>query len=705
MSFSPKRRPLHGLGALTLTLMLAACGSDDPAPTEVLATADTLSVGSAQSASVLANDRIGGAPASLGSAGNATLSWSGTPPTGVTLGDGLISVARGTAPGSYNLAYRLCERAAPDNCANGSVSLTVPNPPVVAVADTLSLGTGSSASLLGNDTVDGEAATAARVSAAAVGSWPSGISLSAAGLLRVDGGMAAGSQSLSYRICLLAAPTVCSESVGVALSITAQPQLSGRALNASTGQAAAGVTVRLGSNSVQTGADGSFSLPVAAADERALLRLNGGGFGESTRVIRLAASGQSDLQVRLLPVSQTGSVDAAAGGTVGNAAGTARVTLPAAGLQRADGTAATGAVAVRLTAIDPSLDSSLMPGDYSTVVAGAERQIESFGALAVELRDSADQALNLRAGQTATIRIPLGTRSPSPPASVPLFFFDEASGRWVQEGSATLQGSGSARYYEGTVAHFSVWNADRLIDTVFLQGCVADGSGQRVAGALVSSDGIDYSGSSVALSDANGNFRLPLRRSSSATLVALRGALFSNTLRADPSSTDFTRSDCLVLAASQTGISITLTWGQNPSDLDSHLYAPDGTEVFYGSKGSLASAPFANLDVDDTSSFGPEVITLTRLMVGTYRYAVNNYSGQASTLLSASQARVSLRLPNRAAELFLPPATGESRQTNYWTVFELDVDAQCRVTLRRVEAYSVTEPSTPRATVSYCSNT
>ena len=146
-----------------------------------------------------------------------------------------------------------------------------------------------------------------------------------------------------------------------------------------------------------------------------------------------------------------------------------------------------------------------------------------------------------------------------------------------------------------------------------------------------------------------------------------------------------------------------LTWGAAPYDLDSHLYTPSGAHVYFSSKGRLLADPFANLDVDDTSSFGPEVITLTRLMVGTYKYHVHNYSGFSSGSFTNASARVELNVPGRASELFTPPAVPEPSSTRVWTLFELDVDPQCNVTVRRVPGFSANAPALPAAsTPQFC---
>jgi hypothetical protein len=372
-------------------------------------------------------------------------------------------------------------------------------------------------------------------------------------------------------------------------------------------------------------------------------------------------------------------------------------------VQRADGTLPTGNIKVAMTPINPAVDIATMPGDLTALSAGAQVPIESFGALGVQLSDAAGAALNLRAGQTATIRIPVASRDASTPGTMPLFYFDTATGLWVQEGTATLAGAAPNQYYQGTVTHFSTWNADRVLDTIRYTGCLVDANGARVGLARAYGEGINYSGASNAVVDALGNFTIPIRRSSTATLIALSGALITNTVSVGPYATDFTSTTCLTLGAVGSGVSIKLTWGLVPSDLDSHLITPSGTHISYSNRGGLAAAPFANLDVDDTDSYGPEVVTISKLMVGTYKYYVENYRGQASGLFSNSSARVELSVPNRTTELYTVPTVGESTATNDWVLFEMDVDSACNITVRRTNILSTTAPSIPASTTPvYC---
>jgi hypothetical protein len=78
-------------------------------------------------ANVAANDFVNGQTATLGTGGNATVAQVGTYPPGVTLNPntGSLSVAAGTAPGSYTVAYQLCDKISPVTCTTGIVSFTI----------------------------------------------------------------------------------------------------------------------------------------------------------------------------------------------------------------------------------------------------------------------------------------------------------------------------------------------------------------------------------------------------------------------------------------------------------------------------------------------------------------------------------------------------------------------------------------------------
>jgi len=119
---------------------------------------------------------------------------------------------------------------------------------------------------------------------------------------------------------------------------------------------------------------------------------------------------------------------------------------------------------------------------------------------------------------------------------------------------------------------------------------------------------------------------------------------------------------------------IILTWDRYPIDVDAHLRGPNpgnnDFHIYWNRRTQIKGKKF--LDCDDTSSFGPETITIYGLDPGVYRYSVHNYSGRSLTSGDAlSRGNITVRLYNGdqlLKEYKMPPGT----EGNYWKVFEID---------------------------------
>ena len=125
------------------------------------------------------------------------------------------------------------------------------------------------------------------------------------------------------------------------------------------------------------------------------------------------------------------------------------------------------------------------------------------------------------------------------------------------------------------------------------------------------------------------------------------------------------------LATAET-MRIVLSWGQDPHDLDSHLvkYNAAGQRLYRLAFYSLTDASSGdNLDVDVTTSFGPETITIQSVDPSArYVYAVHHFSG-AGSLTSTSNARVTVSYGAQSDLVFNVPPSGTG---NWWKVFEVD---------------------------------
>ena len=151
------------------------------------------------------------------------------------------------------------------------------------------------------------------------------------------------------------------------------------------------------------------------------------------------------------------------------------------GIVSGNGNAYTGEVIVtakRIATDDPRL-TDLMPGGLIAMDAeGATRVLGTIGMVAVELRSSAGEELNLANGSKATVLFQVADdQLVNAPSEIPLWYFDEDRGLWIEEGIATLQ-NGS---YIGEVAHFSFWNCDAPFPLIHLCGQISCSNGEAAS--------------------------------------------------------------------------------------------------------------------------------------------------------------------------------------------------------------------------------
>ena len=175
--------------------------------------------------------------------------------------------------------------------------------------------------------------------------------------------------------------------------------------------------------------------------------------------------------------------------------------------------------------------------------------------------------------------------------------------------------------------------------------------------------------SQQAVTNSNGQVTLPANLADdSDTIMIIRKAGFSTLVTKCPC-------DNFIYALSPVmdnldGLRVVLTWGANPSDLDAHLNFPNN-HVFFSQQQQLD----ANLDVDDTTSYGPETITIEKKHEGKrYVYAVHDYTNgvnntKNSKEMSFSDARVQVYVGQTLIRTYnvKPSAEGTS-----WVVFGID---------------------------------
>jgi hypothetical protein len=244
-----------------------------------------------------------------------------------------------------------------------------------------------------------------------------------------------------------------------------------------TGQPSSGVIITVGDKTATTDNNGYFRITAAALDKQASFVLaQKPGYFNAYRSF-CATSGTNQIAIQLIKRTLSGTVSATSGGTIILSNG-AKITLPANGVVNAASNAAyTGTVNVYAAYIDPS-DNSIaktIPGSFMANDKNNNRvSLASYGMLAVELQSSDGQKLQIATGNTATLTTPIpSSLQAKAPATISMWYMNEQTGLWQEEGSATKIGDN----YVGAVKHFSFWNCDSPFPSVQLSATIKTSDG------------------------------------------------------------------------------------------------------------------------------------------------------------------------------------------------------------------------------------
>ncbi|WP_426432398.1 hypothetical protein ACPX19_07230 [Winogradskyella sp. HB-48] len=227
-----------------------------------------------------------------------------------------------------------------------------------------------------------------------------------------------------------------------------------------------GVTITIGNETALTDSNGIFIIRDANVNERfGYVKAEKAGYIHASRSV-VPSNGTNKITIMMLEETVVGTVSSGSPSTV-TIDGGSSVSFDG-NFIKEDGSAYEGSVDVIMHHLDPTDEdmSMQMPGMlYAENENGAERMLQTLGMLAVELRGSGGEDLNLAEGSTSEIKIPVDVSLMNiAPATIPLWYFDETTGYWKEEGVATLQGN----MYVGTVSHFSFWNCDIPAEAITL---------------------------------------------------------------------------------------------------------------------------------------------------------------------------------------------------------------------------------------------
>lgn len=258
-----------------------------------------------------------------------------------------------------------------------------------------------------------------------------------------------------------------------------------------------GVSIVSGSSAATTNTDGFFEFDqvqvVSVPNDRSVVRFSKAGYfdvvrsmdadddaadGASWEVVMCKKENNDFTSIKTYSSSSDQTLQA----------GEMKIDMPQDGY-KVDGTGVgyTGKVKSEMVYLDPNNErfSEMMPGGDLAAVRSdnSSAQLVSYGMTDLNMYAENGDKLQLKEGSKAKLTFPIPAgMGENPPASIPLWSFNEKTGLWEEEGSAALQGN----VYVGEVAHFSWVNLDYPEKQGTVYGYVKDDTGKVLPGVRLS---------------------------------------------------------------------------------------------------------------------------------------------------------------------------------------------------------------------------
>ena len=273
------------------------------------------------------------------------------------------------------------------------------------------------------------------------------------------------------------------------------------------GNGVAGVSVTSGTSIATTNSAGMFTFSnVFVNDKRIIVQFHKDGYFDNTRACDAGLN--ENWEVVLVKkggsaISDNQSFGAGAGGSL--SAGGMKVEFSGGSFKDvANGTNLPSGTTVvaDLAYLNPDDENfaDMMPGGDLIAVGetGPDAQLLSYGMIAVNLTDDSGNKVNLKDGSTAKVSFPIPeSLKGNTPATIPLWSFNEQTGKWEKDGEAKLVGD----HYEGTVSHFSWWNLDYPYQQGSIEGYVKNEKGEPIPFITV------HIGQITGMTDENGYYQ------------------------------------------------------------------------------------------------------------------------------------------------------------------------------------------------------
>ncbi len=220
------------------------------------------------------------------------------------------------------------------------------------------------------------------------------------------------------------------------------------------------VQISINNRNVSTDINGFFSNKNIITTQRTVLKASYAGYFQSIHLLQLDGKKTENVHIKLQRKTVVANFNASNGITANIGNGGASVIFPANGYVNASNNQPyIGMVNVyaRFANIDsPDFLQTVPASMRATDANGVVSNLQTFGMMEVIMEDASGNLLQLSTNK-ATIKMPIAnSQTATSPNTIPLWYLDETTAMWKQEGQATKKGN----VYEGEVSHFTWWNCD-----------------------------------------------------------------------------------------------------------------------------------------------------------------------------------------------------------------------------------------------------
>ena len=295
--------------------------------------------------------------------------------------------------------------------------------------------------------------------------------------------------------------------------------LSGRVFD-EQGNFLVGATVTAGGKNAVTNQWGIYLIEnVDLTKDRALILVSKSGFWNQIGTCHPSKGIVTYSNLTLFSATSTQVINASTGGLVTLASG-ASVNFPANAFADANGNAYSGSVNIcmhELASDDAKLGLKLPGSDLLAIdKTGQDGILQTYGMVGVVMKDQSGNSLKIASGKKASLTFPIAVNQISAaPTTIALWYFDDAIGKWKEEGTATKIGN----TYKADVAHFSWWNCDVVSPRAYISGYVKDCNGVPAANMYVFATVFGSNGG-YEITNANGFYSGAILSGSNVTIFA-----------------------------------------------------------------------------------------------------------------------------------------------------------------------------------------